>query len=95
MTKKWTKNLAGVGQIVGMFIGTTKNQYWMTSTDDFAQLVGFGIGFAIIGALIGLIVDYFESQPNVDSHVKCPDCRELILKDARKCKHCGCGLIPQ
>lgn len=30
-----------------------------------------------------------------DTHVKCPDCRELVLRDARKCKHCGCALIPQ
>ncbi|WP_405023519.1 TM2 domain-containing protein [Limnohabitans sp.] len=30
-----------------------------------------------------------------DSHVKCPDCRELVIKDARKCRHCGCVLIPQ
>ena len=30
-----------------------------------------------------------------DTHVKCPDCRELVLKDARKCKHCGCTLTPQ
>ena len=29
------------------------------------------------------------------THVKCPDCRELVLMDARKCKHCGCALIPQ
>ena len=32
--------------------------------------------------------------PTPDTHVKCPDCRELVLKDARKCKHCGCTLIP-
>lgn len=30
-----------------------------------------------------------------ETHVKCPDCRELVLKDARKCKHCGCTLTPQ
>lgn len=29
------------------------------------------------------------------SHVKCPDCAELILREARKCKHCGCALAPQ
>lgn len=29
------------------------------------------------------------------THVKCPDCRELVLHDARKCKHCGCALTPQ
>lgn len=29
-----------------------------------------------------------------ETHVKCPECRELVLKDARKCKHCGAALIP-
>lgn len=32
--------------------------------------------------------------PSPDTHVKCPDCRELVLKDARVCKHCGCKLMP-
>jgi rRNA maturation protein Nop10 len=30
-----------------------------------------------------------------DTHIKCPDCRELVLRDARKCKHCGVALVPQ
>ena len=30
-----------------------------------------------------------------ETHVKCPDCRELVRKDARKCKHCGTALTPQ
>ena len=29
-----------------------------------------------------------------DTHIKCPDCRELVKKDARKCKHCGCTIMP-
>lgn len=29
------------------------------------------------------------------THVKCPDCRELVRKDARKCRHCGCTLEPE
>lgn len=29
------------------------------------------------------------------THLRCPDCRELILKDAKVCKHCGCRLVPQ
>ncbi len=29
------------------------------------------------------------------THVKCPDCKELVLKDARVCKHCSCRLVPQ
>lgn len=30
-----------------------------------------------------------------NTHVRCPDCRELVRKDARKCKHCGSVLVPQ
>lgn len=30
-----------------------------------------------------------------DTHVHCPDCRELVRKDARKCKHCQSALVPQ
>ena len=30
-----------------------------------------------------------------ETHVRCPDCRELILNSARVCKHCGCKLVPQ
>lgn len=33
--------------------------------------------------------------PHPDTHVKCPDCAELIRKEARVCKHCGCRLKPQ
>lgn len=33
--------------------------------------------------------------PTPDTHVKCPDCRELVIKDAAKCRHCGAKLIPQ
>lgn len=36
-----------------------------------------------------------EELVDVETHVKCPDCRELVLKDARKCKHCGTALVPQ
>lgn len=30
-----------------------------------------------------------------ETHVRCPDCRELVMIDARKCKHCGTALVPQ
>lgn len=29
-----------------------------------------------------------------ETHVRCPDCRELVRMDARKCKHCGSALVP-
>lgn len=71
--------------------------------------VGFGyfmLSLLFSPVLIGLLV---LALPNLKvkpimaggeiatatSHVRCPDCRELVRKDARKCKHCGTGLIPQ
>lgn len=30
----------------------------------------------------------------IETHVRCPDCRELVRADARKCKHCAIALIP-
>jgi len=33
--------------------------------------------------------------PSPETHVRCPECRELVRRDARKCKHCGCVLVPQ
>jgi len=34
-------------------------------------------------------------EPSPDTHVRCPDCAELVRREARKCKHCGCALVPQ
>lgn len=34
------------------------------------------------------------ATPTPETHVKCPECREFVLRDARKCKHCGTALIP-
>ena len=28
------------------------------------------------------------------THVRCPDCKELVRKDAVVCRHCGCRLVP-
>lgn len=37
----------------------------------------------------------YEEAISPDTHVRCPDCKELIRADARKCKHCSCSLVPQ
>lgn len=36
-----------------------------------------------------------EGNITPETHVRCPDCRELVRRDARKCKHCGTALVPQ
>ncbi len=35
-----------------------------------------------------------RNGPHPDTHFRCPDCKELILKEANICKHCGCTLVP-
>ena len=34
-------------------------------------------------------------KPTYSTLVRCPECRELVRRDATKCKHCGCALVPQ
>ena len=36
-----------------------------------------------------------DNSPTPETHVKCPDCKELVLKEATVCKHCRCKLVPQ
>lgn len=60
-----------------------------------------GCGWFLLGVLIGpfaLIVAALPSlkagqtAPTPETHVICPDCAELIRKEARVCKHCGCKI---
>jgi hypothetical protein len=50
---------------------------------------------ALIWSATGNIAKPAPGAPTPETHVRCPECRELVLHDARKCKHCGCALIPQ
>lgn len=65
-----------------------------------------GLGWFFLAAVIspllaGLLMlalghgSLASAKPTPDTHVRCPDCRELVLKDARRCKHCGIALVPQ
>lgn len=68
-----------------------------------------GIGWFLLAVLLSpliglLLVLVLPSQrtahldpaaPTADTHTRCPDCRELVRLDARKCKHCGSALEPQ
>lgn len=60
-----------------------------------------GCGWFIAGCLLGpfaLVVAALPSlvrdpnAPTEKTHVKCPDCGELVRIEARVCKHCGCNL---
>ena len=67
---------------------------------------GFFLLSLILSPLIGLILvfalpaktgmrDEAGLPITPKTHVRCPDCREFVRKEARKCKHCGTTLIPQ
>jgi len=59
------------------------------------------LGWTLIGWLVILVWALAPlppkdlQGPTPETHVKCPDCAELVKKEARVCKHCGCKLIPQ
>lgn len=54
----------------------------------------------LLGLLLVLALDDKRRPASTDAvspgtHVRCPECRELVRHDAIKCKHCGCKLVPQ
>lgn len=58
------------------------------------------LGWTVLGWIVAAIWAHTgntadPAAPSPASHVKCPDCAELIKKEARVCKHCGCRLVPQ
>lgn len=67
---------------------------------------GYFLLAAVLSPLVGLVlalalpakfqpVAADPDRPTPETHVRCPDCRELVRADARKCKHCGAALVPR
>ena len=57
-----------------------------------------GCIFSLLALLAVLIIPSRKRDPYAPTpatHVRCPDCKEFVLKEARVCKHCGCKLVPQ
>jgi Double zinc ribbon len=51
----------------------------------------------LVGIIVALVLNprTASDQPIERTHTKCPACKELVRKDASKCKHCGENLTPQ
>lgn len=66
-------------------------------------IVNLLLGWSVIGWIWALIwantgntaQKTVTGEPTYETHVKCPDCAEIIKKEAKVCKHCGCKLVPQ
>lgn len=69
---------------------------WVLFSVFLSPLLGFIFVLALpkVGEAAAA-VDETGAMITEKTHVRCPDCRELVRRDARKCKHCGASLVPQ
>lgn len=61
-------------------------------------IINLFLGWLLIPWVLTLAWAYRHKkgvEPTPETHVKCPDCRELVRADANVCKHCRCKLVPQ
>lgn len=59
-------------------------------------LLGLILGPLVVLAAIALpSLEKDVNAPTAKTHVKCPDCRELVIAEAKVCKHCHCLLVPR
>ena len=82
----------GLSVIVGLFASVRRGR---------SGLGWWFLAMVISPLLAGLLCLILPSRmasaetPTPNTHVKCPDCAELVRREARVCKHCGCKLVPQ
>lgn len=63
---------------------------WLVLSLVFSPVVG--------AAFVAVLPDEsWEGQANrvtPQTHLRCPECREVVRRDACKCRHCGAALVP-
>lgn len=74
------------GFVLAFMAAVPRGRSWAWSLLSWAGLIA-------VLVLPNKAPNYEKITPN--THVRCPDCKEPVRKDATKCKHCGCELIPQ
>ena len=97
--------------IVGSAIGALLTFFALTvdSAPQQAALAGIALCLAVIPYVLYRVFYSNTMEDKVDdilralaggdirttTHVKCPDCRSFVQKDAKTCPHCHTALTPQ
>ncbi len=55
----------------------------------YGDLIGRIVDFVIIGFVVFIVTKAFLPKPGAPTTKECPECKESIPKDARRCKACG------
>ena len=86
-----------IGSVVVSIVASSKGRfgfgYFLLSVLISPLIAGFMV-LAMPNLNAQTVVASAEEKATPETHVRCPDCRELVIKDARKCKHCGTALTP-
>ena len=91
--------------IVGLILTADEGLFGRAGDRVLGQ--GSNLFWSIVALLIGLIVlvspkvgdaamprDEVGQPLTPKTHTRCPACREVVRKDASKCKHCASTLVP-
>ena len=55
----------------------------------YGDLIGRIVDFIIIAFVVYMLTKGFLPKPGAPTTKECPECKEVIPKDARRCKACG------
>lgn len=77
---------------VGRFAGNRGRSRggWLLFSLAFSPLVGA----AYVAVLDDESMAGKERRVSPHTHLRCPECRELVRRDACKCHHCAATLVP-
>lgn len=82
---EWLLVWGGMAVAVGV-VAAARNRSgfgWLVLSLMFSPVLA-GLVLALLGR-----GDADRQAVTADTHRHCPDCREVVRRDARKCKHCG------
>ena len=86
--------------VIGFYFMPSVAAHWRKHKSEAAIIVlNVLLGWTVLGwiaALVWALASEGEVvNPDDRPKTKCPECSELVLADARKCKHCGAALVSQ